>query len=140
MLSQFRLQASASAFDKGSCKRATSEAIASINILAIRPEPYQILGYCDMDSGQTHEALAAMRKAVAEQPRNWEFHYGLALAQGYSGIDPRPELAAARRLNPMNDLVATATQAFGATGPSGWPNVARGLESNARVSGELTLR
>jgi hypothetical protein len=140
MLSQFRLQASASAFDKGNCKRATSEAIASINILAIRPEPYQILGYCDMDSGQIHEALAAMQKAVAEQPRNWEFHYGLALAQGYSGIDPRPELAAARRLNPMNDLVATATQAFGATGPSGWPKAARDLESNARVSGELTLR
>lgn len=140
MLSQYRLQGSANAFDKGDCKRATSEAIASINVLAIRPEPYQILGYCNMEDGQFQEAVAAMRKAVEQQPNSWEYHFGLALAQGHAGIDPRPEAAIALRLNPLEDLTRQAAAGFRSGSRATWLKEAQDLESSARVSGRLSLR
>ncbi|HEY0632715.1 MAG TPA: O-antigen ligase family protein, partial [Thermoleophilaceae bacterium] len=104
MLSQYRLQASAKAFDKGNCTPATRDAVSSINILGNRPEPYQIVAYCDLDRGRVQEAVAAMRKAVEQQPRSWEYHFGLAIALGYAGSDPRPEVATATRLSPVEPL------------------------------------
>jgi hypothetical protein len=140
MLSQYKLQASANAFDKGDCKVAVRQAVGSINVLAIRPEPYQILGYCDLDEGRPQDAIAAMKKAVEQQPRSWEFHLGLALAQGYAGLDPRAELAVAHSLNPFDMFVADAQTAFAKTGPTGWPATARDIDGKLRVSGELTVR
>jgi O-antigen ligase/polysaccharide polymerase Wzy-like membrane protein len=140
MLSQYSLQGSGNAFDKGDCKQATHEAITSINVVAIRPEPYQILGYCNMEDGNFQEAVAAMRKAVEQQPKSWEYHFGLALAQGHAGIDPRPEAALALRLNPREDLVKQAVTGFGHGSRASWLKTARDLESSARVSGRLSLR
>jgi glucose dehydrogenase len=140
MLSQNKLQASANAFDKGDCKVATREAIASINVLAIRPEPYQILGYCDLDEGRPQDAIAAMKKAVDQQPRSWEFHFGLAIAQAYAGINPGAELANAHMLNPLDQFVTGAQTEFAQVGPNGWATAARDVDGKLRVSGELTLR
>ena len=67
-------------------------------------DPAQGVG-CDIDSGRVGEAVAAMQKAVEQEPRSWEYHFGLAVAQGYAGIDPRREIATAARLNPREDLV-----------------------------------
>jgi hypothetical protein len=141
MLSQYRLDASAKAFDRGSCKTATSEAVSSINILGNRPQPYQIVGYCDLDAGRVQEAVAAMQKAVGQEPRSWEYHYGLAIAQGYAGIDPRPEIATATRLNPLETLLGEARAALaGKTTAAEWFTAARRLNDDTRVSGRLTLR
>jgi hypothetical protein len=30
-----------------------------------------------------------MRKAVQQEPGNWEYHRGLVIAESYAGIDPR---------------------------------------------------
>jgi hypothetical protein len=142
MLSQYRLQTAATAFDRGSCKPAKREAIASINILAVRPQPYQIVGYCDLDDGRVQEAVTAMQKAVEQEPKSWEYHYGLAIAQGFAGIDPRPELAVATGLNPKEDLLNQANKAFAQTGNSStaWFKAAQQLNDATRVSGRLTLR
>jgi len=136
MLSQYRLQASATAFDKGNCRTATREAVSSINILGNRPQPYQIVGYCDLDSGRTQEAVAAMRKAIENQPRSWEYHFGLSIALGYAGADPRPEMAAAARLARREPLV-TEGQALLArkTTPAEWLTAAKKLNDDTRVSG-----
>jgi hypothetical protein len=140
MLSQYRLQASAKAFDKGNCKTATREAIASINILGNRPQPYQIVGYCNLENGRPADAVAAFQKAVEQQPRSWEYHYGLAIAQGYAGVDPRPQIALARRLNPREPMVKQAVTAFAPPDQSVWLSAATKLEAETRVSNRLTLR
>jgi hypothetical protein len=140
MLSQVRLQASARAFEKGSCKTATSEAVASINLVGIHPQPYQIVGYCNIENGRAQDAVAAFKKAVEQQPRSWEYHYGLGLAQAYAGADPRLEIAEAGRLNPLEPMVHAAASAFAAKPVTAWSDVAKKLEEEARVSGRLTLR
>jgi O-antigen ligase/polysaccharide polymerase Wzy-like membrane protein len=140
MLSQYRLDASAKAFEKNDCRQASSEAIKSINLVAVRPEPYQILGYCDLENGRPEEAVAAMRKAIEQQPRSWEYHYSLALAQGYAGIDPHPQLAVARRLNPREPLIDQALAAFRGSSPAGWLRAAQTLDGPSRFSGRLSLR
>jgi O-Antigen ligase len=141
MLSQYRLQSAARAFDKGICRSATHDAIGSINILGNRPEPYQIVGYCDLDNGRVQEAVAAMRKAVDLQPRSWEYHFGLAIAQGYAGTDPRPEVAIASRMSPREPLLGEARSLLsGKTTPSEWLAAAKKLNDDTRVSGRLTLR
>ena len=141
MLSQYRLQAAAKAFDAGSCRSATKEAVSSINILGNRPQPYQIVGYCDLDSGRVNEAVAAMQKAVEQEPRSWEYHFGLSIAQGYAGIDPHREMAVASALNPREDLVRQGLAAYaGKTTPSEWLIAAKKLNDDARVSNRLTLR
>jgi O-antigen ligase len=141
MLSQYRLQAAAKAFDKGSCRTATREAVSSINILGNRAQPYQIVGYCDLDSGRSQEAVAAMRKAIEQEPRSWEYHFGLAVALGYAGTDPRPEIATAARLSHREPLVDEGQALLaGKTTPEQWLAAAKKLNDDARVSGRLTLR
>ena len=58
---------------------------SSIDALAVRPEPYQILGYCDLQQGRPDAAVAAMAKASAQEPQKWEYHLGLAIAQASAG-------------------------------------------------------
>jgi hypothetical protein len=141
MLSQYRLQSAARSFDKGSCRAATHDAVSSINVLANRPQPYQIVGYCDLDSGRVQEAVAAMKKAVEQEPRSWEYHFGLAIAQGYAGTDPRPEMAVAARMNPREDLVKQGTSEYaGKATPTEWLAAAKKLNDAVRVSNRLTLR
>jgi O-antigen ligase len=141
MLSQYRLQASARSFDKGNCKSATSDAISSINILGNRPQPYQIVGYCDLASGRSAEAVAAFRKAIEEQPRSWEYHFGLSIALGFAGSDPRPEMATAARLTRREPLVTEGVGLLkGKATPPQWLAAARKLNDDARVSNRLTIR
>src|SRR5437016_3174829 len=92
LFSQSHLQASARAFERGDCTRASKQAFSSIDQMSLRPEPYRILGYCDIEQGRPPEAIAAMRKAVSLSPRNWESRFGLAIALGAAGRDPRPEI------------------------------------------------
>ena len=58
-----------------------------------RPEPWQILGYCDARLGQYELARRAMDAARARDPDNWQLAYGQAIVYGVSGLDPRPYAA-----------------------------------------------
>ena len=49
-------------------------------------------------------AVDAMRAARVRDPRNWQYAYGLAVAQALAGEDPRPSAALALRLNPLEPL------------------------------------
>jgi len=140
MLSQSRLSEAASAFDHGNCPQATSKALASLDYMAIRPEPYQMIAYCDLDQGRLTQAVAAMSKAVKEQPRSWEFHYGLAIVQGEAGRDPRREFATAVRLNPREALMKEAAAGFRGTSPARWQKAAEQARRNLLGSGKLTLK
>lgn len=107
-LSQSRLHEAEGAFGDGNCPRASSQALSSISTLDVRPEPYEILGYCDMRAGNANTAVLAMQKATKLDPDSWEPTYGLALALAGAGRDPTAALRLAVRQNPRQTLIRTA--------------------------------
>jgi hypothetical protein len=98
--SDARLRQANAAFARGDCPRAIDAALGSRDALSVRPEPFELLGYCDLRSGQWTLAVRAMRSAEARDPGSWRYVYGVAVAQALAGQDPRPAIARARRLNP----------------------------------------
>ena len=112
-LSEGPLRESARAFARGDCRTAVDRALDSTSALGVRPEPFILLGYCDVRLGQSELALRALRNAVRKDPRNWEGHYGLALVSAAAGRDPRPALGAAARLNPREQLVPETRRLLG---------------------------
>jgi hypothetical protein len=139
MLSQMHLQRAANAFQAGNCSRAESQAAASIDVLALRPEPYQILGYCDISNGRAQDAVAAMKEAVSQEPGSWEYHYGLAIADAYAGIDPRAQMATVLRLDPDDPLVQQMQPVLGTSARNIWLATARRAFAGVVSSGRLTL-
>jgi hypothetical protein len=140
VFSQSSLDASSNAFRHSNCGRARSEAFSSIDALAVRPEPYRIVGYCDLSEGRPADAVEAMQKALDNSPRNWESHYGLALALASAGRDPRAEIDQAVAMNPREELVTSAAKAFGKEAtPDGWRRAAPDLMQAGLDSGRLTL-
>ncbi len=140
MLSEGHLQRAATAFSSGNCPHAESEAISAINVLSVRPEPYQIIGYCDLSQGRVQDAVAAMTMAVRQEPRSWEYHYGLAIADSYAGIDPRPALRTAQRLDPNETLFKPLLPVLHTMSPSAWLKAAQVADEAVVRSGRLTLR
>jgi hypothetical protein len=141
MISQSHLSRSANARAQGNCSTARSEAFAAISALAVRPEPYHILGYCDMAQGRSKAAVAAMTKAIEREPDSWEYRFGLALARAQGGADPRPDIAAAAGRNPLEPLVQQAKAAFATNrSASGWQAASDQIRLQALQSGRLTFR
>lgn len=106
--SQGPLQEAARAWARGDCATVIDRALASRDALGVRPEPYVLIGFCDVRLGQPRLAVRALERAVALDPHNWETHYGLALVRGAAGLDPRPQARAAVRLNPSDNDLAFA--------------------------------
>jgi len=121
------------------CTAASSAALSSIGWLDVRPEPYEIVGYCDLQRGQPREALAAMHEAARLDPESWETYYGLALAQGAAGIDPRGSAARALQLNPTEPLTHRAVKAFAAASPLAWVARSQALRVAALAGEALSL-
>jgi O-antigen ligase len=120
-VSQGQLNRASDAFDQGDCEEAIDAALAASRAVPVRPEPLQIIGYCDVRLGQEQLAVRVMRAAVERDPRNWRTHYGLALAQGAAGLDPRPEVRRALALNPLDPLARETARLFaGAKHPEAW--------------------
>lgn len=118
--SQVRLDESVRAFRSGDCERSIDAALASARAAPSRPEPLQMLGFCDARSGLANLSVELMREAAARDPRNWEFHYSLAVVQAYAGRDPRPAMSTARRLNPREPLVRQGQARFATHDPRAW--------------------
>jgi len=112
-LSEGPLRQSARAFAADDCATAVDRALASSAAFDARPEPFILLGYCDLRLGQSDLAVTALGAAVRKDPGNWEAHYGLALAPSAAGMDPRPTLQIAKRLNPREALVAETRRLLG---------------------------
>jgi Flp pilus assembly protein TadD len=134
LVSQRHLNASADAFEGGDCVRAMSEASRSIQTLAIRPEPYEALGYCQAHRGQPSLAPAALRKAVSYDPENWEYRYGLALVEGAAGRDPLPYARAAARFNPRDQITKGLVYGLSRSSPRERVKIAAALARTERLS------
>jgi hypothetical protein len=131
--SQEALAGSDAAFARGDCATAVDEALRSASFVAVRPEPYEILGYCDLRHGADGLAVAAMRKARARDPHDWRYAYGLALARAVAGEDPRPAARAALALDPREPEARTLARALrGAGDPAAW----RAAGTRADLPGE----
>lgn len=119
-VSQARLDEAVAAFQRDDCAGAIDAALDSLDALRVRPQPYEIIGYCDAREGEHRLALRAMRSAVDRDPDSWETHYGLAIVRAAAGLDPRPQLATARRLNPLEPMVRDAARAMRGDDPQKW--------------------
>ena len=104
-LSQTHLEKALTAFDANECPASISASLESIDALGVRPEPYELIGYCDARYGQYKLGEQAMESAISRDPENWELQYGLGLVQASSGKDPVPALREAKRLNPLEPMV-----------------------------------
>jgi O-Antigen ligase len=120
-VSQGQLNRASEAFERGDCGEAIDAGLAAARAVPVRPEPLQIIAYCDVRLGQEDLAVRVMRGAVERDPRNWRTHYGLAVVRGAAGLDPRPEARRALELNPLESLAReTATLFRGANTPKAW--------------------
>jgi hypothetical protein len=120
-LADARLRDSVADFKQGDCQGAIDHALSANSALGTRPEPYAILGFCDVRLGKPELAERMMRNAVDRDPNSWVYHYGLALVLGSKGEDPRPEIDEARRLNPREERTIETQEAFASTNdPEKW--------------------
>ena len=93
-ISQGKLDSAVKKLQEGNCGGASKEALDAIHVLSVRPDPYQVIGFCDMREGQDALAVSMLETAVDRDEGEWESWYGLAVVQAAAGQDPR---AAARR-------------------------------------------
>ena len=123
-LSQSRLSDSVDALLSGDCGKAVDKAHSSLDALGSRAEPYQVIGYCDLSQGRAKAAVRAMAAAVERDPGHWEHRYGLALARGAAGLDPRPAARAALQRNPLSTDAQQAVRLFATNDPAAWRRTA----------------
>jgi len=112
-ISQADLDASVRAFERSDCRTALAGAQAAHGVVGWRPEPLEIIGYCETaHRGDGARAVSTMKSAVKRDPGDWEFHYALAIATAADGVNPLPELRNALRLDPQEGLITSAIAAF----------------------------
>jgi hypothetical protein len=122
--SQLAVNDAGKAFDAGDCTRATDRALTALELMRFRPEPFEIIGYCNLRAGQLALGVQAMQAAADRDPGAWRYAYGLAVAQALQGTDPRAAAARARRLNPMEPLAIRLERRLRTTTPDRWARVA----------------
>lgn len=127
-LSDSHLNTSVTDFQEGNCQGAVRAADATIAVLASRPQPYAVIGYCEVHSARPKPAVNRMSEAVLRDPQNWRYYYGLAIARAAAGLDPRPALRRAELLDPLEPMIHAAASAFSAHNRRRWHQAALGLE------------
>jgi hypothetical protein len=137
--SQSRLLDAERGLYASNCAKASAAARSSIAWLSARPEPYEILGFCDLQRNRPALGIAEMRQALHRDPASWERCYALALAQASAGDDPRPAAARALRMNPQESLTRQAVRELRGSSPAGWVKQARALRAGALASNDLSI-
>jgi hypothetical protein len=137
--SQSRLTQAERALYASKCTQAASAAKSSISWLSARPEPYEILGFCDLRRGLPTLAVEQMHQALRRDPSSWERYYALALAQASAGIDPRPAAARALQMNPHEPLTQQAVIELRGASPTRWAREARAVRAAALASNDLSI-
>jgi hypothetical protein len=138
-LSHNRIQIAADAFAAGDCPAAIDRSLDATSVLTARPEPYAMIGYCQARAGFGRQGVRAMEEAVERDPDNWEYRYGLAVARGVAGLDPRGAAAEALARNPREPIVRDARQRFQSGGPRSWPASAEKARKAIYESGLISL-
>jgi hypothetical protein len=111
LVSESRLHRAVVAFRAGDCTRAVDAALSVGDVLP-RAGAYEIIGYCDLRARQDALGLKAMQRAHARDPENWQYLYGIAVAQAIGGKDPRATAAEALRRNPHQALARSLARAL----------------------------
>lgn len=137
--SQSRLGDAEHALYASNCAAAGPAALSSIGWLDFRPEPYEIVGFCDIQRGLPRLGVAAMRQAVRHDPGSWETYYALAIAQASAGIDPRDSAEKALRMNPLEPLTRGAAKELRTSSPTEWVRRAAVVRAAAMASSDLSI-
>lgn len=119
-LSQAKIDSAVAALKEGDCSAASRDALSAAHLVSVRPEPYQLLGFCDSRLGEPQLAVKMLETAVNTDPKNWESFYGLALVKGAAEEDPRPAAREALRLAPQEPLARNAVARFETDNPAIW--------------------
>jgi O-antigen ligase len=118
--SQTRLTDAVQALERRDCLQATKAALDSNAAVGARPEPFEIISYCEVGTGRFASALSAVRAAEIRDPQNWELRYAESLIRGVAGLDPRAAARAAVIRYPSSTLTRTAARAFATDDPRRW--------------------
>jgi O-antigen ligase len=137
--SQSRLTDAEHALYASDCAKADSAARSSIKWLSARPQPYEIVGFCDLRRGLPRLGVSAMDQALRRDPGSWESYYALAIAQASAGIDPRVAAERALRMNPLEPLTRQAVKALGGSSPTEWVKRAPAVRAAALASNDLSI-
>ena len=137
--SQTRLSSAENALYASDCAKAGPDALSSIGWLDVRPEPYEVIGFCDLKRRLPRLAVPAMGKAVHYDP-TWETYYALALAKAAAGMDPRASIERALAMNPHEPLAIRAARLLRTSSPAAWVNRAAILRAAALSSNDLSIR
>jgi O-antigen ligase len=137
--SQSRLGDAERALYASNCAVAAPAALSSIGWLDLRPEPYEIVGFCDLRRGLPRLGVTAMQAAVRHDPRSWEAYYALAIAQASAGIDPWRSAVTALRLNPLEPLTRQAVRELRSSSPTEWVKRAAVVRAAALASSDLSI-
>jgi O-antigen ligase len=123
-LSQRPLNESVQALKVGDCERVIDRALASARAMPVRPEPYELLAWCDWRLGDRELALRMADAAVARDPEWWEPYYTRALIKAASGRDPRDDARRAFLLNPLDPLARDGFNRFRTKNRRDWERLA----------------
>jgi O-antigen ligase len=131
-ISQGHLNSAVDDFEEGDCAGASRSALDAINTLSVRPEPYQLLGFCDSRAGQSELAVKMLETAVERDRGEWESYYGLALVQAAAGQDPRAAARTAYEMAPYEPLAQEGRKLFSSGSPRIWKR--RALSARLPIS------
>lgn len=137
--SQSRLGSAEHALYASNCAAATPAALSSIGWLDLRPEPYEVVGFCDIQRGLPRLGVTAMRQAIAHDPGSWETYYALAIAQASAGIDPRRSVERALQMNPLEPLTREAAKELHGSSSTEWVRRAAVVRAAALASNDLSI-
>jgi O-antigen ligase len=137
--SQSRLGSAEHALYASNCAAAEPAALSSIGWLDLRPEPYEVVGFCDIQRGLPRLGVAAMHQAIAHDPGSWETYYALAIAQASAGIDPRRSVERALQMNPLEPLTREAARELHGSDPTSWVRRAAVVRAAALASSDLSI-
>jgi hypothetical protein len=120
-VSQSKLDASVAAFSRNDCTKAVPDASGAFVLSDIRHADQEVIAYCDAAAGDRQtRAVSEMTRAVADDPKNWEPQYGLAVVLAAAGRDPRAAARAAKALNPYEPVVDALERRLRADPRSRW--------------------
>ena len=108
----------------GDCPQAIDRAVASSSALSVRPEPFELLAWCDVRMGRGGLAQQMAAAAVRRDPGSWEPRYTQALVRAATGQDPRSAALAALVRNPLHPFARDAVQRFTAKNRRDWRRLA----------------
>ena len=110
--SQHHLNLAADAFRRGDCALTVAQSLRSSRLLSVRPEPFELLAYCDVRLGQPDLARRTIDAAIRRDPGSWELRYDQAIIRAATGGNPRSATRAALARNPLDPLAQEAGRWF----------------------------